>query len=159
MNTQELDELYRETIIAHARRPHNFGTLLDADAAGDGKNPICGDEVSVQVALDGDRIRSARFQGKGCAISQASASMLTDAVTDRTLVELDVLVAGIERMLRGEGEPDADLGELAALRGVAQFPTRVKCALLAWKVLRQALANRDGAPSLKAPQAPDRPGA
>jgi nitrogen fixation NifU-like protein len=144
MNREELDELYRETVLVHARHPHNKGTFISADREGEGTNPVCGDRVGLQLLMDKDLIREARFHGSGCALSQASASMLTDAVTGRPTQEVESLIAEVEHLLRGEEAGDADLGELEGLRGVVRFPVRVRCALLAWKVLRQALA--DGAP-------------
>jgi nitrogen fixation NifU-like protein len=139
INRGELDELYRETVLVHARHPHNKGNLEDADREGEGTNPICGDRVGVQLALDGDRISEAQFHGSGCALSQASASMLTDAVKGKSSAETARLIDGVERMLRGEDWSDIDLGDLEGLQGVVRFPARVRCALLAWKVLRQAL--------------------
>jgi nitrogen fixation NifU-like protein len=139
----ELDQLYGEMILDHARHPHNKGLLADADLEAAGRNPICGDEVSLQLALDGDRLTAARFRGSGCAISQASASMLTDAIAGMPLDEVGDCIERVERLLRGENAEAAGLDDLDALRGVARFPMRVKCALLAWKVLREALSSRD----------------
>ncbi|HTE83326.1 MAG TPA: SUF system NifU family Fe-S cluster assembly protein [Dehalococcoidia bacterium] len=140
MNREDLDDLYRETVLVHARHPHNFGTLPSPDREGEGTNPICGDRVGLQLALDGDRIRDARFHGSGCALSQASASMMTDAISGKSSEEAASLIEGVERMLRGEDRTEVDLGDLEGLQGVVRFPVRVRCALLAWKVLRQALA-------------------
>jgi nitrogen fixation NifU-like protein len=139
MNREELDDLYRETVLIHARHPHNFGELPAADREGEGTNPLCGDRVALQLILDGDRISDARFHGSGCALSQASASMLTDAISGKSADEAESLIHGVERMLRGESGDGPDLGELEGLQGVVRFPVRVRCALLAWKVLRQAL--------------------
>jgi nitrogen fixation NifU-like protein len=140
MNADPLDDLYRETILDHARRPRNMGLLERATAEGEGKNPICGDEVSLQLALADGHIQEIRFLGKGCSISQASASMLTEAVAGRSLPEVEALIEEVEHLLRGEAAPESALDDIQALQGVARFPMRVKCALLAWKVLRQALA-------------------
>lgn len=139
MNREELDDLYRETVLVHARHPHNFGKLDNADREGQGTNPVCGDRVGVQLLLDGDQISDARFHGSGCALSQASASMLTDAIAGKSSDEAESLIDAVERMLRGESHDETDLGELEGLQGVVRFPVRVRCALLAWKVLRQAL--------------------
>jgi nitrogen fixation NifU-like protein len=139
MNREELDDLYRETVLVHARHPHNKGTYDAADREGEGTNPVCGDRVGLQLLMSGDVVREARFHGSGCALSQASASMLTDAVAGLPTPEAETLIGGVERMLRGEDPGDVDLGELEGLRGVVRFPVRVRCALLAWKVLRQAL--------------------
>jgi SUF system NifU family Fe-S assembly protein len=138
MNKNELDELYRETVLTHARHPHNKGELPEANASGEGVNPLCGDRISLYLALEDGRVNAARFRGSGCALSQASASMLTDAISGMSSDEVESTIAGVERMLRGEGV-SGDLGELEGLQGVIKFPTRVRCALLAWKVLRQAL--------------------
>jgi nitrogen fixation protein NifU and related proteins len=110
VNMRDLDDLYRETILAHAQHPSNMGPLPDAGASAEGNNPICGDEVALQIAFDGDRIRAARFQGRGCAISQASASMLTEAVAERTLPEVENMIDGVERLLRGEAVEGIDAG-------------------------------------------------
>ena len=145
----ELDDLYREVIVDHYRRPRNTGTLPDPDVESEGKNPICGDEIAVQIAFDGDRVGAIRFRGRGCSISQASASMMTEAVLDQPIERLPALIADVEGLLRGEAREDEDLGDLDALQGVSRFPVRVKCALLSWKVLRQALDKRaqDGSTS------------
>jgi len=141
MNTDVLRELYQETILDHARHPRNVGELASADGQAEGKNPICGDEVSLQLAINSGRVETVRFRGRGCALSQASASMLTEAVEGRSLAEVETLTATVERMVRGEGIDGAELGELEVLQGVAKVPVRIKCALLSWKVLRQALAD------------------
>ena len=151
MTNDPLDELYRETILEHARHPRNFGLLPQADAEGEGKNPICGDEVAIQLALEDGRIGAVRFRGRGCSISQASASMLTEAVQGQSLTQVSVLIDGVEHLLRGETAPRDELGDLESLQGVAQFPMRVKCALLAWKVLRQALDRPDQTPASARP--------
>jgi nitrogen fixation NifU-like protein len=140
MNADPLDELYRETIVDHARHPRNAGTLASPDAEGEGKNPICGDEVAIQLTLDDNRIGAIRFRGRGCSISQASASMLTEAVSGQSLLKVDALIEDVEKFLCGQPVSQDELGDIEALQGVARFPVRVKCALLAWKVLRQALA-------------------
>jgi nitrogen fixation protein NifU and related proteins len=144
MNREELDDLYRETVLVHARHPHNKGTLELADREAEGTNPVCGDRVGLQLVMDGNQVRDARFHGSGCALSQASASMLTDAVAGLPTSEVEALIGGVERLLRGEDTGHVDLGEIEGLRGVVRFPVRVRCALLAWKVLRQAL--EDGTP-------------
>lgn len=138
-DSRELAELYQETILAHARRPHNTGVLPQADAESEGKNPICGDEVAIQLLMDGDRIGAVRFRGRGCALSQASASMLTDAIAGQPLEQVSRLIDDVERLVRGETPEETDLGDLQSLAGVARVPMRIRCALLAWKVLRQAL--------------------
>src|SRR5437588_4896771 len=102
MNTNELDELYRETVLTHARHPHSKGELPGANASGEGLNPLCGDRGSLQLALEDGRVNAVRYRGSGCALSQASASMLTDAVSGLSSEEVERLVGGVERMLRGE---------------------------------------------------------
>jgi nitrogen fixation NifU-like protein len=134
-----LDDLYRELIVEHYRRPHNAAPLAHADVRAEGMNPLCGDEVRVELRFDGDRVAEAAFAGRGCAISQASASMMTDAVSGKPVPETVRLICAFERMLKQGEESDPLLGDLEALQGVHSFPVRVKCALLPWKVLREAL--------------------
>ena len=140
----QLDELYKEIILDHYRKPRNRGPLPEADGPAEGVNPLCGDEIHVQVALDGDRIAGVGFWGKGCSISQASASMMTEAVAERGVDDARRMKREFEAMLTEGAEPAEELGDLEALQGVAKFHVRVKCALLGWRVLEQALAERDG---------------
>lgn len=143
-----LEELYREVILDHYRSPRNKGPLPDADASVHLHNPLCGDEITLALTVEGDVIRKARFIGQGCSISQASASMLTEAIQGRTLSEARDMMDRFTRMVRGELAPEAaDLGELEALSGVSRFPVRVKCALLAWEALDRDLAQLEGAGS------------
>ena len=136
-----LDELYRELILDHYKSPRNKGPLARADASVHLHNPLCGDEITLALAVDGDVIREARFIGQGCSISQASASMLTEAVKGRSLAEARDMIDRFTRMVRGELAPEeARLGDLEALAGVSKFPVRVKCALLAWEALDKDLA-------------------
>lgn len=137
---RELAELYQETILDHARRPHHKGGLSRVDAEAEGKNPICGDEVAIQLRLDARQIEEVGFTGRGCALSQASASMLTDAIAGRSMSEVSQLIEDVEHLVRGEAATSDDLGELQSLGGVSRVPVRIRCAVLAWKVLRQALA-------------------
>jgi nitrogen fixation protein NifU and related proteins len=139
----DLRELYQSVILDHSRSPRNFGALADADAEGSGNNPLCGDAVTVWVRMDGDRIAQVRFAtpaGTGCAISKASASLMTTAVVGKTRAEAHALFDAFHRMVTGEGTATDGLGRLAAFGGVAQFPIRVKCATLAWHALNAALA-------------------
>jgi len=140
MNTNALNELYQETILDHARHPRNVGDVEHVDAEGEGKNPTCGDEVSLQLMINEGRVAMVRFRGRGCALSQASASMLTEAIEGQPLAEVGTLIGNVESLVRGEGAGSADLGDLQVLQGVARVPARIRCALLSWKVLRQALA-------------------
>jgi nitrogen fixation protein NifU and related proteins len=136
----ELNELYRDVILDHNRRPRNFGGLDPADASVEGFNPMCGDRLTVRLKLDEDRISDIRFEGQGCAISTASASLMTEAVKGRTRDEALRLFDRVHQLLTDDAAPPADeLGKLAALSGVREFPARVKCASLCWHTLASAL--------------------
>jgi nitrogen fixation NifU-like protein len=137
----ELDDLYQEILLDHYKRPRNFGPLAGADRDADGHNPLCGDRVHVHVKLDGDKLGEVRFEGSGCAISTASASMMTEAVRGKSRAEIEELWNRFHAGVTGETDAGAleALGELAALSGVRAFPMRVKCATLAWHTLRAAL--------------------
>ncbi len=136
----DLKELYRDVILDHNKRPRNFGRLDPADAHADGHNPLCGDRLSVFVKMDGDRIADLRFEGKGCAISTASASLMTEAVKGKDKAAVGQLFEKIHTLLTQQNvEPTPDLGKLAALSGVREFPSRVKCASLCWHTLNAAL--------------------
>ena len=137
----ELDSLYQEILLDHYRRPRNFGALADPDRAAEGDNPLCGDRVRVEVRLDGERLAEVGFTGSGCAISTASASIMTELVRGHSESEARELCARFQSALTGGSAPEAlvELGELAALGGVREFPMRVKCATLAWHTLRAAL--------------------
>ncbi len=140
--TSDLRDLYQEVILDHNRQPRNFRTLDGANRKAEGHNPLCGDHVTVFVRLDEDVIREIAFQGSGCAISRASASMMTSALKGKTVSEAEVLFHRFRDLVTGSGEGD-DLGKLEAFAGVREFPVRVKCASLAWHTLRAALENRD----------------
>ena len=147
MSTQT-EALYQELILDHNRKPRNFGEVENADRVVEGRNPLCGDEVRLSVKLDGDRITDVKFlspPGKGCAISKASASLMTAAVKGKTTGEADALFAQFHKLVRGELSEDEQraLGSLRAFSGVARFPMRVKCASLAWHALHSALASGD----------------
>lgn len=139
--SSELDDLYQEVILDHGRRPRNFKKLEPADRSAEGFNPLCGDHYTVYLRLDGDRIAEATFEGSGCAISKASASLMTGAVRGKTVGEAGALFERVHRLVtHGPDAVDpAELGKLAVLSGVSAFPTRVKCASLAWHALRNAL--------------------
>lgn len=142
----ELADLYQEVVLDHGRRPRNFGPLPGETHHAEGLNPLCGDRITVHLRLEGDRVAEARFEGNGCAISKASASVMTGVVKGRTAAEIEQLFARFHALVT-EG-PDAatpDLGKLAVFGGVHAYPTRVKCASLAWHALRQAL-HGGGAP-------------
>ena len=139
----DLKDLYRDVILDHNRKPRNFGRLDPADAQAEGHNPLCGDRLSVFVRLNGDRIEDLRFEGKGCAISTASASLMTEAVKGKTRAAVDASFHRVHDLLMREDAPAAeDLGKLAALSGVREFPVRVKCASLCWHTLNAALEKR-----------------
>ena len=137
----DLRDLYQEVILDHNRRPRNFGRLDDADFRADGHNPLCGDQISVTVKLTGDVVSDVRFEGAGCAISKASASLMTEGVKGRTLDELGRLFEQFHRLVtdRTASGDDAELGKLAVFAGVRDYPARVKCAILAWRTLRAAV--------------------
>ncbi len=138
-----LAELYQQVIVEHNRSPRNFKKLPAATHHAEGDNPLCGDRISLDVALDGVLIREIGFQGSGCAISQASASLMTAAVQGKTRAEAERLFHAFHDMVTGGPDASADtaaIGKLAAFAGVRQFPARVKCAILSWHTLHAALA-------------------
>jgi nitrogen fixation NifU-like protein len=135
-----VDELYRRVILDHYHKPRNRGSLKKPSLSAEGDNVFCGDEVKLELAIEDGRVTAARFLGQGCSISQASASMLTEAVTGLSLAELDVLFESFNGMMRGSDQVSGKgLGDLEALQGVRKFPARVKCATLAWNTLQGAL--------------------
>ncbi len=139
------DELFREVILDHYRRPRNAGGLACPTHRAEGSNPICGDEVQLDLAVEDGVISEVAFRGQGCSISQSSASMMTERIHGATIAETGRLLRLFEAQLVESADPDPALGDLEALHGVAKFPIRVKCALLCWKVLREALdLNDDG---------------
>ncbi len=142
----DLKDLYRDVIVDHNRNPRNFGKLEPADVHADGHNPLCGDRLSVYANLDGDRIKDIKFEGSGCAISVSSASLLTEAVKGKTRADVQALFDSIHTLLtQHDASVDVtQLGKLAALGGVREFPARVKCASLCWHTLNAALQG-DGA--------------
>ena len=142
----EMRELYRETILDHNKRPRNFRKIENADAAVDGFNPLCGDHYTVYVKFDGDVLADIAFEGSGCAISKASASVMSEAVKGKTKSEIGKLFDTFHRLVTGEADPMADidnLGKLAAFSGVSEFPARVKCAILAWHTLHAAVKSNE----------------
>jgi nitrogen fixation protein NifU and related proteins len=135
-----LEELYKEVILDHYRDPRNKGRLDPHDVALERNNPLCGDEIELFVKFDGDKIDGIAFEGKGCSISQASASMMTEKIKGIGTKEAIELTESIKRMMGGEeeGDPKA-LGDLVSLKGVVKYPVRIKCALLGWNTLQEAL--------------------
>jgi nitrogen fixation protein NifU and related proteins len=138
---EELDELYREVILEHFRQPRNRGNIPGAQILAQGSNPLCGDEVTFSIELDGEKIKKVCFDGKGCAISQAAASMFTDQIQGKTLVEAEALILAMKKIMQGDehGLP-VDIGDLESLVGVRKFPVRVKCAALSWNVVGQGIS-------------------
>ncbi len=136
----DLKDLYRDVILDHNKRPRNFGKLEGADAHADGHNPLCGDRLSGFVKMSGDRVEDLRFEGKGCAISTASASLMTEAVKGKDKAAIGALFEKVHNLLtQQDAVPGPELGKLAALSGVREFPSRVKCASLCWHTLNAAL--------------------
>ncbi|MBI5948666.1 MAG: SUF system NifU family Fe-S cluster assembly protein [Chloroflexi bacterium] len=133
-----LDDLYREVIIDHYRKPRNRGTI-DGARHVEGVNPVCGDEIRMDVVIEDHTVKDIAFEGAGCSISQSSASMMTEEVKGRTLGEVEAKIAHFRAMMLDGAEPAADLGDLEALQGVTKFPVRVKCAMLSWNVLQEGL--------------------
>ena len=141
-----LDDLYREILLDHYRQPRNHGGLPAPTCAADGSNPLCGDQVRIEVNVEDGRIAGISFSGSGCSISQASASMMTEYVKGRTVAEARAGIEAFQRMMLTAEAPGLEgFDDIEALIGVAKFPARVKCASLAWKTLEQALAG-DGTP-------------
>jgi nitrogen fixation protein NifU and related proteins len=138
----ELNDLYQETILEHNKNPRNFREIEGADRTADGNNPLCGDALRVYVKMDGDLVSDVAFKGSGCAISKASASMMTQMVKGRTKGEAETLFDEFHRMVTGGLDPEAEashLGKLKIFAGVLEFPARVKCASLSWHTLNAAL--------------------
>ena len=147
----DLRELYQQVILDHNKAPHNFRVLPDADRVSVGHNPLCGDKLSLFVKLEGDTIAEVAFQGSGCAISKASASLMTDSVKGRSVAEAEGIFGRFHELLTGPPDVKADpasvkaLGKLAVFSGVREFPVRVKCATLAWHTLHAALHGQGAA--------------
>ena len=142
--TGDVSELYQSVILDHNRAPRNFRVMEHADRHAEGYNPLCGDHLSVWLKLDGDQIADASFQGSGCAISKASASLMTGAVKGKTRIEAERIFESFRRMVTGLGGPVDDLpSKLAVFAGVREYPARVKCASLCWHALKAALDSQD----------------
>jgi nitrogen fixation NifU-like protein len=136
----DLRELYQQVILDHNKKPRNFRVIEPCDHEADGFNPLCGDKVHIYVDLDGDRIADVSFQGEGCAISTAAASMMTQAIKGKTIEEALKIFDVYQHMVMGEGNEEiASIGKLAIFEGVREFPMRVKCATLAWHTFKAAL--------------------
>jgi nitrogen fixation NifU-like protein len=141
--SDELDDLYQDIILDHHRRPRNRGRMEQPSASGEGFNPMCGDELTVFLKMDGDKIADIKFFGQGCAISQASASLMTVRIKGKTIPQARAEIADIKALLVDEKKPlievEERVGDAIALKGVRKFPARVKCATLAWHALEAAL--------------------
>jgi len=139
----ELTDLYQEVILDHNKAPRNFGVLEGADRHADGHNPLCGDQLRVYLVMVGETVRDIKFEGSGCAISKASASLMTQAVKGKTASEAKAMFAAFHELMTGDpsvrASAGAELGKLAVFEGVREFPVRVKCATLAWHTLEAAL--------------------
>lgn len=138
----DLRDLYQEVILDHSKGPHNRRPMAEASRTAQGFNPLCGDKVTLYVMLDGDRIADVSFEGSGCAISTASASLLTESVKGKSLAEADALFQGFHDLVTGKVSHDEtgdNLGKLKVFSGVSEFPMRVKCATLVWHTLHSAL--------------------
>ena len=144
----ELRDLYQDIILEHSKRPRNYRTLEAANRVVEGYNPLCGDHFTIYLDVDGDRISDVSFQGSGCAISKASASMMTQAIKGKRTDEAEQLIEKFHDVAMGTNGVDSnELGKLAAFAGVSEFPVRVKCATLAWHALRAALQGKQHAVS------------
>lgn len=142
----DLRELYQQIIVEHSKKPRNFGELKGANHTADGFNPLCGDQITVYLLLDGETVKDVAFKGSGCAISKASASLMTSAVKGKTKAEAETLFSRFRDMVtREHGAPvdEEGLGKLAVFSGVRDFPVRVKCATLAWHTLHAALEDKE----------------
>lgn len=146
----DLEELYQEIILDHSRRPRNFGTLADAAVRVHGDNPACGDEIDLDVKFGEDgTLQDIKFRGHGCAISQASASMMTMKLKGKARETAVKTLSAFHELVAGEpSEPSLNLGDLGIMRGVRKFPQRVKCAMLAWRALEAALLKSTGEASV-----------
>jgi len=142
----DLDELYKDLILDHYRRPRNRRSVAEPKLVGEGYNPLCGDEIAVEVHFDGDVMADVGFEGRGCSLSQASGSMMTEAVKGKSVEEARALIDAFTRMMTDPDFESTDgMGDLEAFVGVAKYPVRVKCATLAWHALLDLLRRRDEA--------------
>ncbi|MBD0369890.1 MAG: SUF system NifU family Fe-S cluster assembly protein [Pyrinomonadaceae bacterium] len=142
----ELSELYQQVILDHNKKPRNFRVMEEANRRAEGYNPLCGDQLTIYMDLEGDVVKDVSFEGSGCAISKASASMMTQAVKGKSLAEAETLFEEFHRMVTGELDEEAEpnhLGHLTIFSGVREFPARVKCATLSWHTMRAALKGEE----------------
>jgi len=144
----DLRDLYQEVILEHSKVPRNYREMSEADHKAEGFNPLCGDRFTVYLHMDGEAIRDISFQGSGCAISKASASMMTQTLKGKTRADAEKLFGKFHDLVTGQGRPsEAEMGKLAVFSGVSEFPARVKCATLAWHTLQAALEGEQDAVS------------
>jgi len=146
----DLRDLYQEVILEHSKTPRNYRQLASANHKAEGFNPLCGDHFTVYLDVEGDSIRDITFQGSGCAISKASASMMTQSLKGKTTADAQKLFADFHKLVTGEAKKNGDakeMGKLAVFAGVSEYPARVKCATLAWHTLHAALEGKQGAVS------------
>jgi nitrogen fixation NifU-like protein len=142
----DLQDLYQEIIIDHSKRPRNFGALEGANRHAEGDNPLCGDQIEVHLIVEGDTVRDVRFEGRGCAISTASASVMTDTIKGKPVAEVKAMFEQFHRLVMGEEDSGSDvleLDRLGAFAGVRDYPMRVKCATLCWHTMNAALEGQD----------------
>ena len=140
-----LDDIYKEVILDHYKNPRNKREMPEAELSCSKNNPLCGDEITVFAHADGDQVREVSFVGQGCSISQSSASMMTEAVAGKPVEEVRGLIGEFRGMMAGDLDPSEDeFGDLVALKGVVKYPIRIKCAVLAWDVLQEALSGEEG---------------
>jgi nitrogen fixation protein NifU and related proteins len=136
----DLRDLYQQVILDHNRKPRNFRKIVDANRTAEGYNPLCGDRITIEATVEDGIVKDVAFQGAGCAISRAAASMMTASVMGKPEREVDALFDRVHAMLTGANGPAADIGKLAVFAGVREFPSRIKCATLAWHTLQAALS-------------------
>jgi nitrogen fixation NifU-like protein len=148
-----LEDLYKDVILDHYKNPRNKGPLAGTVVSCTANNPLCGDELTVHARIEGGRVEEVSFEGSGCSISQASASMMTEAVSGKSLSDAETLATDFRSMMEGKHDPsEEEFGDLVALKGVVKYPVRIKCAVLAWDVLQDSLAGA-GSASGTAPHA------
>lgn len=141
----QLKEIYQQVILDHNKNPRNFREIENATHSAEGYNPLCGDQMTVYLTMDGDKVSDVAFQGKGCAISKSSASIMTSMVKGKTKAEAEKMFENFHDLVTGklEDKDNEELGKLAVFKGVKEFPTRVKCASLAWHTLKSAISDKD----------------
>ena len=141
----ELDDIYQDIVLEHSRKPRNFRKLEEADRIQEGYNPLCGDQYTIYISIDGDTISDISFQGAGCAISKASASMMTEELIGKTKNQASRIFEAFRSMITKDNENiTEELGDIEVLQGVSQYPTRIKCATLSWHAMHAALDEQDG---------------